>query len=131
MAEHFGEHLMIDGYGCDRNHLSDKNKVGQVIREIVLATGMNQLSEILCYEVKGEVGTKDSGGVTGIVVVKESHIAIHTFTNREYISIDIFTCKNGMDVEKIKKICELEFGIKSADATLVKRGLHFPEADLL
>jgi len=130
MTEHFGEHLIIDGYGCNPEKLSDKNKVGQVIQEIILETKMNKLSEIQCYEVEGTIGTKDSGGITGMCIVKESHISIHTFTNRQYVSIDIFTCKNGMDIETIKKICQFGFDIKSSDSTLMKRGLHFPQADI-
>jgi len=135
MKEHFGEHLMIDAYGCDEIKLDSKSSVANVISEIVTATNMKQLSKIEVYEVEGVPNTKDSGGVTGMVIINESHISIHTFPKRQYVSIDIFTCKNGMDVEKIKNLCK--FGFEkvnhnwSCDATLIKRGLNFPESDIV
>ena len=92
---------------------------------------MKQLSDIHTYRVQGVPNTKDTGGVTGMVIIQESHISIHTFSKRQYVSIDVFTCKNGMDVEKIKKICVFGLGIKDCDATLIKRGLHFPEVDVI
>ena len=44
---------------------------------------------------------KDPGGWTGFVVIQESHISIHTFPKRGFVSADVYTCKNGMDKEYI------------------------------
>ena len=127
---HFVEHLIIDGYGCSSFLLNNKNKIAGLIDAIIEATDMKQLSEIHLYEVEGVPNTKDTGGVTGIVVINESHISIHTFPNREYVSIDIFTCKNGLDVEKIVRLCKFSLEIKECDTSLIKRGLHFPKEDI-
>ena len=135
MTEHFGEHLMIDGYGCDEIKLNDKDVVARVISDIIKGTDMKQLSKIKIYEVEGVPNTKDSGGVTGMVIINESHISIHTFPKRQYVSIDVFTCKNGMDIDKIKNICKFGFEKTgqswSCDATLIKRGLNFPSKDVV
>ena len=131
MNEHFGEHLIIDGYGCNPNLLSDENVIAKVIQEIIDGTEMKQLSDIVIKKVVGVPNTKDTGGVTGMVVINESHISIHTFTHRQYVSIDVFTCKNGMNVEKIKNICKFGLEIKDYDVTLIKRGLSFPSSDIV
>jgi len=39
---------------------------------------------------------KDPGGWSGFVIIAESHISIHTFPARRFVSIDVYTCKNGL-----------------------------------
>jgi S-adenosylmethionine decarboxylase len=62
-------------------------------------------------------------GISGVVVISESHLAIHTWPELGYAAVDVFTCGDHVDpwvaVEAIVK----EFGATSVTATEVKRGV--------
>ena len=55
--------------------------------------------EFVGEEVRVIVGVAE--GVTGIVVIAESHISIHTFPARGFLSADVYSCKNGMNAKFI------------------------------
>src|SRR5260370_34225040 len=63
-------------------------------------------------------------GVSGIVVIAESHIAIHTFPELDYFTLDIFSCKN-FDHELAIDYIRQAFDVKEMDRMLVQRGLSF------
>jgi deoxyhypusine synthase len=63
-------------------------------------------------------------GVSGLVVIAESHIAIHTFPELDYFTMDIFSCKN-FDHEKAIEYIRTAFDVKEMDRMLVQRGLSF------
>src|SRR5262245_46883080 len=63
-------------------------------------------------------------GVSGLVVIAESHIALHTFPELDYFTMDIFSCKN-FDHEKAIAYIRDAFDVKEMDRMLVQRGLSF------
>jgi deoxyhypusine synthase len=63
-------------------------------------------------------------GVSGLVVIAESHIAIHTFPELDYFTMDIFSCKN-FDHETAIDYIRNAFDVKEMDRMLVQRGLSF------
>jgi deoxyhypusine synthase/S-adenosylmethionine/arginine decarboxylase-like enzyme len=63
-------------------------------------------------------------GVSGLVVIAESHIALHTFPELDYFTMDIFSCKN-FDHEKAIEYIRDAFDVKEMDRMLVQRGLSF------
>ena len=81
-----GRHILVEAFDCDSNSLNDT----QLLRTMLLYAA-KEANMTVC----GEVFHKFSPhGVTGVVVVKESHISIHTWPEYGYASIDIFTCGN-------------------------------------
>src|SRR6185437_17066451 len=66
-------------------------------------------------------------GVSGLVVIAESHIAIHTFPELDYFTMDIFSCKN-FDHEKAIEYIRSAFDVEEMDRMLVQRGLSFRRA---
>ncbi|MEK7146741.1 MAG: adenosylmethionine decarboxylase [Patescibacteria group bacterium] len=62
------------------------------------------------------------GGITGYCVISESHIAIHTWPEKNYFSFDIFSCRN-FDEKIIERILNESFQIKNCKKTVLKRGL--------
>lgn len=130
MYEQFGEHYLIDAYGCDFKRSNDKKIIIRFINEIVKKTGMKKISDTNVFDVSGN-GLKDSGGVTGFVVVDESHVSIHTFPHRLFISADIYTCKIGMDVKELDLAFKKYFAPAYKETQLIKRGVRFPDRDLI
>lgn len=125
----FGEHLMIDGYEGNAEKLNSRELVVQCLGELPGKVGMKTLAEPEVYWAEPN-HLKDPGGWSGFVVVAESHISIHTFPGTKFVSIDVYTCKNGMDVEFIKKYFTEAFGLEDMEVNFVKRGTRYPVENL-
>jgi len=65
-------------------------------------------------------------GVSGIVLIAESHISTHTFVEKGYMSFDIFSCKD-FDTEGICDIIASKFEAKTYEKNFFMRGRHFPK----
>lgn len=125
----FGEHLTIDGYGGDPEKLDDRELVMGCLSELPERLGMHKLAEPVVYFAKGN-DDKDPGGWSGFVVIEESHISVHTFPGRGFVSADVYTCKNGMDTEFIVSYFKDVFGLEDVEENFLKRGTRYPAFNL-
>ncbi len=116
---------MIDGYGGDPERLNDKDLVMLSLVELPHQLGMKRLSDPHVYEAPDN-GMKDPGGWSGVVIIAESHISIHTFPLRKFVSIDVYTCMNGIDREFIRKYFSEIFKLQDVEENFVKRGTRYP-----
>jgi len=126
---HFGEHLTIDGYGGDINKLNDESLLKHCLLDLPEKLGMRILGGPYTFLAKDNE-IKDPGGWTGFVVIMESHFSIHTFPKRGFVSIDAYTCKNGMDIEFIKNYFKEAFSLQDLETNFIKRGMKYPERNL-
>jgi S-adenosylmethionine decarboxylase len=122
--EYFGEHLTIDGYQGSKSKLNDKDLVLTVLNELPGLLAMTKLSQPEVYFAPGN-GEKDLGGWSGFVVIEESHISIHTFSKKGFISADVYTCKNGMNNEFILEYFKEKFELKDIESNFIKRGTKY------
>jgi S-adenosylmethionine decarboxylase len=118
----FGPHLIIDGSRCDTRKLADRNLVEQVLTDYPAAIGMTKIGGPYMFEYQAP--DPAYSGVSGLVVIAESHIAIHTFPELDYFTMDIFSCKN-FDHEKAIEYIREAFDVEEMDRMLVQRGLSF------
>lgn len=120
----FGPHLMLDGYGCEQGKLADLEHIYRVLDEFPVEIGMTKIMPPYVFKYSG---TKpEDWGVSGFVLIAESHISIHTFPEKKFISLDIFSCKH-FDVAKAVEIVTKAFGIKKVEQNLLDRGTEFPK----
>jgi S-adenosylmethionine decarboxylase len=118
-------HLTIDGFGGDRERLSSESLVSSLLDTYPAAIGMTPISRpnVLRY-----VGNKPADwGVSGFVLIAESHIAIHTFPERGYVWVDIFSCKEFETDGASNRIVEA-FGLTSIKTRVLERGLEYPHS---
>jgi len=121
----FGEHLTIDGYNGDRKLLDSKKTVLAILKDLPAKLGMNILKKPQVVSAPDN-GLNDPGGWTGFVIIAESHISIHTFPKRGFVSADIYTCKNGMDTQNIIDYFTDAFKLSDIETNLIKRGTRYP-----
>lgn len=126
---HFGEHITVDGYNGDFDLLNSEEVVNKALEEMPEYLGMTILGGPVVYFAKGN-DIKDPGGWSGFVVIEESHISIHTFPARGFLSADVYTCKNGMDKDKVVRFFKERFNIKEEEVNFIKRGTKYPESNL-
>ncbi len=125
---HFGEHFMIDAYGGTHDRLADRALVWRCLNELPQRLGMLKLAEPTVHWAEPN-GIKDPGGWSGIVVIAESHISIHTFPGRRFASIDVYTCRNGMPTGEIAAYFRDMFGFAELETHFVERGKRYPVTD--
>jgi S-adenosylmethionine decarboxylase len=126
---HFGEHVTVDGYNGDAKKLNDRELVFKCLDELPGFLGMGKLSKPEVYFAKGN-DVKDPGGWSGFVIIMESHISIHTFPARGFLSADVYTCKNGMDTKLIIDYLTKQFGLKDIEQNFIKRGTMYPAKNI-
>ena len=125
MTTHFGEHITIDGYGGDPARLNNKKTIAATLTKLCAALHMQPLMKPMVVSAPDN-HAKDPGGWSGFVVIAESHISIHTFPKRRFLSADVYTCKNGVDQKYVVDFFKKQFKLKSVEKHFIKRGLKYP-----
>ena len=120
----FGPHLMVDAYGCDKAKLEDLGLVASILDELPPAIDMTKIMPP--YVFKYHAPVPQDWGLSGFVLIAESHISIHTYPEKNYLSIDIFSCKSFDYQQAVAYATEL-FGIARHEINLLDRGLEFPK----
>lgn len=78
-----GMHLLIDFWGA--RHLTDAGRIETAMREAAEACGATVLNVMLHSFGEGS-------GITGVAMLAESHISIHTWPETDYAALDVFVC---------------------------------------
>ncbi|HEX6290560.1 MAG TPA: adenosylmethionine decarboxylase [Herpetosiphonaceae bacterium] len=128
-APGFGVHLTLDGYGGSQRLLADGNHVLACLSELPERLGMHKLAEPFLVELEHH-SHKDPGGVSGFVLIAESHISIHTFPLRGFVSADVYTCQNSLDTERICAYFADAFELQDLEINVVRRGTRYPEHNI-
>jgi len=119
----FGVHLMIDGYGCDNSVLEDINFIYSFLDDYPAKMDMTKIMPPYVFRYNGTV--PEDWGVSGFVLIAESHISIHTFPEKQYLSVDMFSCKP-FDTELAAETIKKYFQIKKVEMRVLDRGQEFP-----
>lgn len=122
----FGPHLTLDLYGCNKKKLSDKKFIADFLQELTEMIGMKKISDPQVFEYMGSKNSFDSGGISGFILIAESHISIHTFVEQAFASVDIFSCKN-FDLKKAEDFVVEKFEAKKVEKNFIMRGIEFPK----
>jgi S-adenosylmethionine decarboxylase len=114
-------HVIIDGYGGDPAQLDDENVVRVILDRYPAMLEMTTITQptVLRYQ-----GTKpEDWGVSGYVMIAESHIAIHTFPERGLVWADIFSCKD-FDASVVLEDMKERFSLRQMDVKTLERQLE-------
>jgi S-adenosylmethionine decarboxylase len=119
----FGPHLVFDGYSCPPERIADVARVYQLLDHLPDRIGMTKIMPPYVFR-HGASGAPGEG-VSGFVLIAESHISVHTFLDRRFVNVDIFSCEK-FDVEDAMSALKQEFAPRRVDWKLFDRGLEFP-----
>ena len=109
-----GNHGLLDLYGCDEAILKDEGRLKTALAAVAQAAEATILTEH--FHIFG-----GAGGVTGVLLLAESHISIHTWPEHRFAAIDAFICGD-MKLEKVKEILCRELAAERAVWTVAQRG---------
>jgi S-adenosylmethionine decarboxylase len=117
-------HLIIDGYGGDPHNLADLELVRALLDRVPLEIGMVKIASP--YVCRYEGSKPGDWGISGFVLIAESHLSVHTFPERGLLWADIFSCKS-FDPDRLVEAAQEAFSLREARVTLLGRGLEYSE----
>lgn len=109
-----GRHLLVDLHECDPERLHDPDSVEQALLDAARASGATILGH--------QFHRFQPHGVSGVVLIAESHLSIHTWPEHGYAAVDFFTCGPGMRPEVGVDVLTAAFGCRRAEVNEVRRG---------
>lgn len=109
-----GEHLLADFYSCDCEVLKNVELIEEIMNEAAVRANASIVTK--------EFHKFNPWGVSGAIIIKESHLTIHTWPEYGYAAVDIFTC--GDTLELWKALDYIKEKLKSSDMEYndIKRG---------
>jgi len=114
-----GRHIILEMWGC--SNLNSIDAAERALREMVVALDVNLL-DLKVYPFSPV-------GVTGIAIVSESHLVIHTWPEYGYAAVDIFTCGAPRDPNDALGVLRQYFQPDRVQVMEINRGqLDVPEA---
>ncbi len=109
-----GRHIIAELYGVDPELISKEETVRQIVEEVVEEAELTKVGSV--YK------QFNPHGVTGIVLIAESHVSVHTWPEYELVNLDIFTCGDTSKAEKAFKLFLERFKPKSYRHYVLDRG---------
>ena len=109
-----GKHLLLDLKGCDKEVLNDEAFLKGALRAAASECGATVLGE--------SFHRFSPQGVSGVLVIAESHLFIHTWPEYGYVAADIFTCGNSVQPEKAAQTLIRKLGAKNHSIVEIQRG---------
>lgn len=109
-----GNHIIVEFYDCKITSLSDVSKVEKAMIEAAKEAGATV--------VGSNFHQFNPYGVSGVVIIAESHLTIHTWPEYGYAAVDLFTCGDTVDNWKAFDYLKNFLGSSSVSSVEMKRG---------
>ena len=119
----FGYQLLLDMYGCKQGVCDDLTLCYEFLDKLPGFIHMEVQSPPGIFRTD-ETRYPDKAGLSGWVPLIESSIVIHTITPRDFISVDIYSCKR-FDVERANQFCKKYFEPQYVEKQYVLRGKSY------
>ncbi len=116
-----GRHVLAEFYGCPEKVLCDREVIKQLMVEAALEAGA-EVKETVFHQFSPQ-------GVSGVVVISESHLAIHSWPEFGYAAVDIFTCGQSVDPWVSCNYLRAALSAQNMSAREIKRGIFDTHLD--
>ena len=110
-----GKHLLLELKDCNKDVLNDLSFLKNTMLTAAIESGATVLGE--------SFHPFSPHGVSGVVVIAESHLSIHTWPEYNYAAADIFTCGDSVQPERAAEILIEQLGAKNHSVVEIQRGL--------
>jgi S-adenosylmethionine decarboxylase len=127
MLQSLGNHLIVELYDCCPDAINNVQFVEAAMKKAVSVSGATMVQSVI-HEFSPH-------GVSGVIVIEESHFTVHTWPEYGYCALDIFTCGTEVDYYSALHHLKDAFSAKNLSVSEIKRGildlpvrlLHKPE----
>jgi len=111
-----GQHYIVEASGCDPEIISSVSMVEDILVKAAELAGV-QIWSISFHRFQPH-------GVSGVVVISESHLSVHTWPEVGYVALDIYTCGKDAKPEIAVEYALEQFKATSVHVTEISRGLQ-------
>lgn len=115
-----GKHILAEFYGCSFERLNDAELLGRASLDAVQRSGATIMSH--------HVQPFEPQGVSGVIVIAESHLSFHTWPEHGYAAVDYFTCGDRIDIHLAVDVMAEALQAKRSERTLHWRGAELAHA---
>ena len=119
MGKTWGKHLIIDAYGVEEKKLKNRRTVLNLLRGLPKKFKMRPLGNAVVKKVASDLYS--DWGLSGFIMLYESHISLHTWPEKRYMAIDVYSCKD-FDDKKIIKYIKKYWDAKKIKTKVIIRG---------
>lgn len=112
--ETMGRHVISELWGCNFDKLNSMESIEKIFVEAALKSGA-EIREVAFHKFAPQ-------GVSGVVIISESHLTIHSFPEHGYASIDVYTCGN-LDPNVAADYIANALGAKKIETIEIPRGM--------
>jgi len=117
--EALGRQILVEFYDCDTDKINDVEFIESSFLNATRASGATIISH--------NFHKFSPHGVSGVVVIAESHVSIHSWPEYNYAAVDIFTCGETIDPWIIQEHLKESFNSKNTSSMEMKRGMFKTE----
>ncbi|MBU6153345.1 MAG: adenosylmethionine decarboxylase [Bdellovibrionales bacterium] len=110
-----GRHLLLEFSGCDRELINSLDHVRECMLESAKLSNAQIVTDVF--------HRFNPHGLSGVVVIAESHIAIHTWPEHGCASVDVFSCGAAMKPERIEAFLKEKFKAEHSAGREFERGV--------
>lgn len=109
-----GRHLLVEYYGCDSGVINDLSQVEKEMKQAARQAGSTIVDSVFRRFAPH--------GVSGVVVIAESHLAVHTWPEYGYAAVDLFTCGESVEPRAAHDYLKDAFHAEKSETREVLRG---------
>jgi len=109
-----GRHILAEYYDCDAQLLNELQYVEDSMKEAAVRAGSTIVDSVFRRFAPH--------GISGVVVIAESHLAIHSWPEYGYAAVDLFTCGENVDPWIAYEFLKGNFGARNAECREILRG---------
>jgi len=124
-----GKHLLIEYYGCALEVINREDRIREAMLDAAKRANATIVADVF--------HRFNPHGISGVVVIAESHVAIHTWPEHRCASVDVFSCSDKMNISVIESYLKDVFRAERSVSTEFDRGLvstaaekHLPDFSL-
>ena len=110
-----GYHRLLDYHDCDSAVLDDLDRLRTALVEAVRRSGATLVTQVF--------HRFNPHGISGVIVIAESHVALHTWPEHGCAAVDIFSCSERMDCDIVEKLLREAFRAKRVVRSQHARGV--------
>lgn len=116
MMKSLGTHLLVELWSCDKEKLDSIKFIEKSMVDAANYSGATVLNSVF--------QNFNPQGISGVVIIAESHLTVHTWPEYGYAAIDIFTCGDKVDPWKASEFLESAFEASKVQISSILRGLR-------
>lgn len=117
-TKYLGRHILAEFFDCDSNILNNLELIEKNMTQAAVECGAHIVQS--CFHMF------NPHGVSGVVIISESHLAIHTWPELGYAAVDLFTCGENCDPKVAYDFLKTAFASKSGSYSELRRGMLTP-----